>query len=291
VLRAAVILATTWAGSIAVAQAPRTGSVGDVSGSVVGGVVERTAPPSNRATHVARLERTPAPRLETSLPLREALERVAAASGVEIRGLWVGRADPGLDPEMPVQAEMPPHASCLDLLERILDESSPSGEPAWWQTTKLGIEVGLRPALLRPRAMETRVYDVKDLLVRVPMFRSTGVPQVPNPGQGAGGGGAGGGQGGGGQGGGQGGGAGGGAGGQGSNTEDTESRERRIKRVEDLIALIERSVEPDVWDPAGGSCTIASHDGLLVIRAPDFVHRLIEDPVSPRPRTIRRPGD
>ena len=90
---------------------------------------------------------------------------------------------------------------------------------------------------------------------------------------------------------GQGGGAGGGAGGQGSNTEDTEARERRITRVEDLVALIQRSVEPDVWEPAGGPCTIAPHDGLLVIRAPDFVHRLIEDPVSPRPRAVRKPGE
>jgi len=275
VFRVLAILGTTWFAVIAVAQSSGTGSVRDGSAGVVGGVTERRAPPSTRATHVMRLERTPAPRLDASLPLKEALDRIAEASGVEIRGLWLGRTDPGMDPAMPIQTDMPPQASCLDLLERILDEASPSGDPAWWQTTRLGIEVGLRPALLRPRAMETRVHDVKDLLIRVPNFRSTGVPQAPNPGQGAGNAGGGGqGQ----------------AGGQGAVTEDG-TRPSRVERVEDLIAVIQRTVEPDVREPAGGPCTIAPRDGLLVIRAPDFVHRLIEDPVSPRPRALRKPGE
>ena len=207
------------------------------------------------------------------MPLRAALDRIAAACDVEIAGLWTGRVEPGLDPDRMVRLSLRPGASCMEAMECLLHEVDDGAEPVLWQTTRFGVEVGPRAALWRPKAIETRTYEVKDLLLRVPAFRSTGVPQPGGVGGGQGGG-AGGGQG----------------GGAGGNVEDPAAGERRQLRTDELIELIQRTVEPEAWSGMGGPCSIAARDGVLIIRAPDFVHRRIQDPVSAAPRTRPAPG-
>ena len=157
---------STWA------QSPGTGSTGPGSSSTIGAAVQRGPQSSPRAAFIARLESTPAPAFKEELGLRQAIDRLAAAADVEITGLWSDRFDPGLDPERPVKMDVRPRASCMEALERLLYEVDDGGEPILWQTTRFGVEVGPRAALWRPRAIETRTYEVKDLLLRVPAFQS-----------------------------------------------------------------------------------------------------------------------
>jgi hypothetical protein len=254
------------------------------TGTTIGAAAERAPRASSREAFIQRLESMPAPEFKGEVPLRAALDRIAAACDVEIAGLWTGRVEPGLDPERMVRLSLRPGASCMEAMERLLHEVDDGAEPVLWQTTRFGVEAGPRAALWRPRAIETRTYEVKDLLLRVPAFRSTGVPQPGSVGGGQGGG-SGGGAGGGGQGGGEGGGA------QGGNVEDPAANERRQLRTDELIELIQRSVEPEAWPAMGGPCSIAARDGVLIIRAPDFVHRRIQNPVAPPLRKPRTTGE
>ena len=248
---------------------------------------DKASEQARRAAFVDRAERTPSPEMKGPMPLRQAVDRLSVACDVQIDGLWTGRFDPGLDPDRQVDLRSRPGASCMEALENLLQQIDDGGEPVLWQATRFGLEIGPRSTLWRPRAIETRTYEVKDLLLRAPSFRSTGVPQVGGAAGGSPGGGAGGGGSGSGSGSGSGGGAGGGA--AGGNVEDPAAGERRTLRTEELVDLIQRSVEPEAWQPAGGPCSIAARDGVLVIRAPDFVHRRIDRPTAAAPRKPRDP--
>jgi RNA polymerase sigma factor (sigma-70 family) len=47
--------------------------------------------------------------------------------------------------------------------------------------------------------------------------------------------------------------------------------------AEQLMQIIERSIEPDSWDAAGGNSTCDVFGSLLVVRAPDSIHEQIEE--------------
>ena len=70
------------------------------------------------------------------------------------------------------------------------------------------------------------------------------------------------------------------------NMAQAQAEIRRAAARDDLITLIQLTVEPEAWESRGGPCTITHAQGLVVVRAPDFVHRQIE---SPRPRPRPRP--
>lgn len=226
---------------------------------------------------VVRLSRTPPPRLSGPTSLRRLLAAIGDATGVHVQGLWIAKfPGNGLDPDAEVRAE-PPVGNCADLLEQALDQVTGPGEPAAWQVTRAGIEVGRVSALWRESALSVRVYDVRDLLLRVPAFRSTGIPQ--NGASGGGTGGSGGGSGGGGN---SGGSSGGGSGSQGGNVEDPTVRPAKEDRRDRIVGLLQRNVVPEAWDTNGGPCTITPHDETLIIRAPEFVHRRIAGPTVER---------
>ena len=46
----------------------------------------------------------------------------------------------------------------------------------------------------------------------------------------------------------------------------------------------------EAWQAQGGPCTMAPRDGMLVVRAPDFVHRQIEQPRPPRRAASKKPS-
>lgn len=281
---ACLLLAST---SLAQSPAPTVGSTGSGTTSVVGAVAERVPPQASANDPVVRLGVAPPPKLDGAVTLRELFKVIRDASGVHVQGLWTGQVPgTGLDPEATVRVEVPV-GNCADLLDAALDLAAGSGEPMAWQATKFGVEAGPLSALWRPSALKVRVYDVSDLLLRAPNFRSTGIPQ-PSGGNASGGGagGAGGGSGGtsGGGAGGAGNGGGGGSGAGSSNADDPEVHRRKAVRRDELAGLIERNVVPQAWQANGGPCTITPHDATLIIRAPEFVHRLIESPIVERRR-------
>lgn len=267
--RRAVILATLLLACRVHAQTPRTGQTGSGVGGTMGAVAERNAPETAQADPVDRLRSVRAPAFDGPVTLRALFDSISKRTGVPVQGLWQGKVPgAGLDPDATVTLDGPP-ASCGDALDRALDQVSTASEPALWQATRSGVEAGPRSTLWRASALQVRTYDVSDLMLRAPAFRSTGVPQ-PSGSNGTGTG------------------TSGGTGGSGAGTgdaQDANTGTRRATAREDIAGLIQRCVVPEAWAANGGPCTIVAHDNLLVVRAPDFVHRQIERPVP-----VRRPA-
>ena len=235
-----------------------------------------SAPPKDTCTPcIDRLFSQAPPAMRGPVTLRAAFDAISKASGVPVRGLWISIVpEGGLDPERMVQIDGNP-ASCGALLNTILDQVSEPTNPALWQCTSGGIEAGSRTALWRPQAMRVQVYDMRDLLLRVPAFKSTGVPQAGAAGSGGSGGS---------------GGSSGSGGSTGSTTTDADKDARRTLRMDELMKLIQATVVPEAWEAQGGPCTMAPRDGMLVVRAPDFVHRQIEQPRPPRRAASKKPS-
>lgn len=232
---------------------------------------------------------------------REAIDYVGNVLGVSLVGRYsTDKAGNGIDPETEItlKAEGKP---ALVVLEMILDQCS-TDEPCTWQIRDSFIEVGTKERLSVPSAQELRMYPIKDLLFEAPRFEnapefnlSQSIQQAGQNGSGGGGsgGGGGGGFGGGGGGGGfGGGGSGGGGGGGGGNIigDEGDDPERRpeSEKADELVNIIIESVEPDAWTENGGQwASIRYYQGVLIIRAPDWIHRQLGGyPFSAQPKRV-----
>ncbi|MCP3903216.1 MAG: hypothetical protein GY715_06220 [Planctomycetes bacterium] len=199
----------------------------------------------------------------------------------------------GIDPATPITLQVK-RLPAVTVLELVLEQCSVH-EPATWQLRKGFIEVGTKERLGAESARTTRTYPIGDLLFEPPMhdtappvglgpngydgihtgdyyygsggwgspyggyrYRSTGTSGSFGPTVHSGSGG-------------------------GSPLNDRE-------RADEIIDLITTTVEPDAWQRNGGeAASITFHEGVLVIRAPDFVHRQIGGyPKVPPPRKHRR---
>lgn len=255
------------------AQAPIVDSTRTGTRTTAAAVAERTSRQADADDPCIELARVRAPALREPRTLRQALEAVGRHAGVPVQGLWKGSGGvDGIDPDRTVAIETPTE-SCADALDALADLLSREGEPVLWQQARHGVEFGRRSTLWRTSALQVRVYDVRDLLLLQPAFLSNAVP-TPSGSSGTGSGSSGG----------------SGAGGASGTIVDPRLAAEQAARRGDLVTLIQLTVEPEAWDARGGPCTIAPHDGLLVIRAPDFVHRRIESPrARPRPRPTVTP--
>ena len=223
---------------------------------------------------------------------QEVLSHIKDELGVLIQIYWETERTEGFKRDFPVHITLKDQPA-LVVLERVLEQIGDI-EDSTWQIRDGVIEVGFKTRFAKRRAQRLVVYPIDDLLFEIRDFDNA--PQMGTGGGGTGGGGTGGGTGSGGSGGsggGQGGNSGGGNSGGGFNfgtpSEDPErlSKEERIERI---VELIKRFVEPEQWDDAGGECTIDSYHETLLIRAPNFVHRQIGGyPFDPaRPRHLRK---
>jgi hypothetical protein len=217
-------------------------------------------------------------------PAKEAFDYVRQVLGMDIVYRW--STDPGavsgLDPEAPITISAN-GAPALVVLERMLEQATT--EPATWQLRSGYVEIGPKTRLNARNGQDTRIYPIRDLLFEPPMFDNApefnlqqAISQGGQQGGGGGGGqgGGGGGFGGGGGGGGFGGGGSGGGGGGGGNIFGTpgEAPPRRPaeERAQELIELITTSIEPDAWLD-DSIATIKYYDGMLIVRAPDYIQR------------------
>jgi hypothetical protein len=56
--------------------------------------------------------------------------------------------------------------------------------------------------------------------------------------------------------------------------DDTNTPEEKEARAEKIVDLVTELIEPEGWDRNGGDwATVRYHEGSLVVRAPDFIHR------------------
>ena len=201
----------------------------------------------------------------------------------------------GIDPDTPITMKVQ-NQPALTIIEMILEQCGDL-DPCTWQLRNGFVEIGTKERLSLPSAQELRMYPVRDLMFEVPYFDNA--PDFSLQGsisQGGGGGGSGGGSGGGG--GGFGGGGGGGFGGGGSggggsggggggflgDPGEAPERMSEEEKAQQLVDLIQETIEPDAWRDLGGDwASMRYYQGVLIIRAPDWIHRQIDGyPFAPR---------
>jgi hypothetical protein len=110
------------------------------------------------------------------------------------------------------------------------------------------------------KEMVTKVYDIADLLVNVPRASRQAVFNV-SQGMGQGGGGTGG------------GGGGGGMFQQGNQNNTQDDRQGNATQLQELLTLIQDTVEPDTWRQNGGSGSIIAFQNTLIVRNTILVHQ------------------
>lgn len=204
----------------------------------------------------------------TEQRLEDVVMFIRDLTGAEIDAIWSDDRSEGLEKDKKLTLAVKDQPA-LRLLEKILERVTDSSDGATWQFTSDGqVEIGTKASL--NRHAELKLYPIHDMLVEIPEF--TQVPQldlnsVLSQGGSAGGGGGGGG----------GGGSsslfndagGGGAGGQ----QITPRDEENAKKIMDLIT---ETIDPPQWQDNGGDgASIRFHNGNLLIKAPDYIHRQI----------------
>ena len=199
---------------------------------------------------------------------RDAINYLQNVLGIPIIGRWADdRTGMGLEPNARINlnAENRP---ALAILEMVLAQSS-DFEETTWQLRDGFVEVGTKERLSTPASRETRYYDIRDLLYEPTSFDNApqfNLNQALEQG-GGGGGGMGG---------------GGGGGGLFGDPGDDPDFRTEEERAQDLIELIQELIEPDAWFNDWAS--IRYYQGVLIIRAPDYIHRQINGyPYRTRP--------
>jgi hypothetical protein len=238
-------------------------------------------------------------------PARDAFEYIKQIMGVDLVVRYSDdRSGIGIDAETPITLKATGKPA-LTIIEMMLDQCGDL-DPCTWQLRKGFIEIGTKERLSVPAARQLRMYPIRDLLFEVPYFDNAPEFDLSSSlssgggggGQGGGGGGSGGGGGGfggggsggggggfGGGGGGSGGGGGGGGGGAPfGNPEGEPDRLSEDEKVQQLVDIILETIEPDAWQQNGGdAASIRYYEGVLIIRAPDYIQRQIGGyPFAPR---------
>jgi hypothetical protein len=221
-------------------------------------------------------------------PAREAFEFLKTSLGINMVVRYsddlIGH---GIDPESPITLTVE-DMRALDLLQLMLDQCA-LVEECTWQLRSSFLEVGTKERLAVPAARTVRIYPIDDLLYEVPKFEdapSVGFVESVYGGYlggwGYGGGGYGYGHGG------YYGGAGGGYGGS-IQPMSTGSDDSRLQRAQEIMELIVDAIDPAAWTLNGGDwADIKYRDGVLIVRAPDFIHRQVGGYGQvPRPKSQR----
>lgn len=186
--------------------------------------------------------------------LEDVLNAFSSATGQSIEALWSTNGSQGLDRDLVVSLPVK-NLSLQNALEALSRTLMASEVTTTWQVLADGtLQFGTKESL--NKFPETKIYDVKDLLTKVPDYPDA--PQIDlnqalqsNRG------------------------GGGGAGPFRDNQQGTPPREpTRDRSVEELQQLIMDLVEPDQWKDHGGSgASIHVFNGSFIVQAPPYIHR------------------
>lgn len=202
----------------------------------------------------------------TDQKLGDVVTFVRDLTGADIDAVWTDDRTEGLDREKRVTLSVRDQTA-LRLLEKVLDRAGEAAGDSTWQFGEDGsVQIGTKKSLNKQATL--KLYPIHDLLFEIPDYRT--VPEldlnsVLSQGGTAGGGGGGGG----------GGGSSlfGGGGGQQQNGEGGLGRDD-AQQAQRLIDLIIETIEPIQWQDNGGDGgSIKFHNGSLLIKAPDYIHR------------------
>ncbi len=204
----------------------------------------------------------------TDQRLEDVMTFIRDLTGADLDPVWADDRADGLEKDKKITLTVKDKPA-LHLLERVLDKSVDNAGDATWQFGPDGqIEVGPKTALNKHATL--KIYPIHDLLFDIPDFGQ--VPQldlnsVLSQGGSAGGSGGGG-----------------GGGGNSNLFQDTGNQNQPggqvPQRDEDnarrIIELITESIDPPQWQDNGGEgASVRFHNGSLLIKAPDYIHRQI----------------
>ena len=211
------------------------------------------------------------------IPLEQVMEWMEEITATNIMVRWQTLEDNGVERDKPISLKAR-NLKLSQVLWMIMNEAGGTDIKLAYRATSELIVLSLDEDL--GKDMLVKVYDVSDMLVRVPRFTnaaklnpSEALNQV---GQGAGG---------------RGGGGGGGRGGsqlfeddEDEQDDDEASGEADMAR---LIQVIVDTVEPDSWNVNGGTGSITPLRGQIIVRNSILVHQLLggyldEDQVAGR---------
>lgn len=214
---------------------------------------------SPRARALAALE-TPITLTFTDARLDHALAAIAKAAGLELDAMWTTDTAPGLDRDTTITrptATKSARAWIESLLESATSSDASATDLPTWQLTDDGrVQVGPRARLNTSRRLV--IYPIRDLVhIR---YDFTQAPEIDlqaalQQGQGSGG----------------------------TLFNNTTSEDPRLEaptlddRAEEILALIQDTIETDQWQEHGGTAAHAhTYRDTLIIVAPDYIHRQIE---------------
>jgi type II secretory pathway component GspD/PulD (secretin) len=200
-------------------------------------------------------------------PFGEVISTLSEAQQVNITVVWSDLLNHSIDQETPVNLVLPSEVTFKKALEEILAQLGGGTVELRYVVNEGIIKIATRALLDRETLVE--VYDISDLLMRVPDF-----PDAPsiNLQQGGGGGGPGGGS----------------AsqnpfqGGQSGGGTDEDNRTRK-ERAEEIVELIRETIEPESWREgasAGTEASIRALEANLVVTQTASAHEQIADLLS-----------
>jgi hypothetical protein len=201
------------------------------------------------------------------VPLEQVIEWLGEFTNLNINVRWQFLADAGVDRDTPISLRAR-NLRLSQVLWLIMNEAA-------GPDLKLGYRASGNLLVLSTvddldKELVTKIYDVADLLVRLPRAGRQGAFNVSQGlGQTSG------------QGGGGGGGAGGGMFGQGQGQQQQAQAGRdgltdgAEAQIEELVSLIRETVEPDSWRENGGTGTIIPFQRSIVVRNTLLVHQLL----------------
>lgn len=235
--------------------------LGVIDSESVAQTTERLVVPTSVRPEAATLlllqRRIPATFDETRL--EDVFKYIKDATGAELEILWIDeKANEGFNKDTPITIASKP-MNALALIERIVKKvetaDSIAGGATWQMAESGAMQIGPKSRLNRFKRVA--VYPIEDLLVEVPDFKDApnfNLQSVLQAGQG---------------------------GGQspfqdGANEQEEEQLTREEK-IQEIVDIITKLVEPEQWvDNGGDGATLTPFRGDLIVDAPDYVHRGIQ---------------
>lgn len=204
--------------------------------------------PDPRTETIARLLQ-PATVELSSARLEDVMIYLQESTGAHIDITWRdgNAAGIGLDRDAEVTLSWR-DAPALSLIERVLEKTGDEFDPATWQVTDEGI-LDIAPRSVLNRRASAKLYDVQDLLLEIPDFTEVPDLELGSIVQGQGG--------------------------SGQEVDlTTGAGTTEAERLEQLIEIIQTSIEFDQWrDNGGDAAEISAFRGALLVRAPGYIHR------------------
>ncbi len=209
---------------------------------------------------------------------REAFQWWSRTTGIPLVMDWTALELAGVLPDARVSLKLD-HVPAEQMLHLLIKQVAPD-VPMIYESTPWYVQV-----MTKEQANQitvTRIYEINDLLVRVPDFKGPefDLENALDTNRQSGGRGS------------SGGGGGGRSGGLFSD-DDKDDKEvvlTKTERGEQIATLIRDTIEPETWDVYGGRSTIRYFEGKLVVNAPMYVHRQIGLPMPSRHNRTAAPA-